>query len=275
MCKDCGCQEGNEKKYFKHNHEHHHDHNHLHSHDHGHSHDHPHDNDHNHNHSHEHDHSLLHARTVILERNVLAKNEEIAAKNKVWFKDRGIIAVNIISSPGSGKTTLLEKTLDAFKGKIHCSVIVGDQSTDNDAKRLQGRCDSVYQIETHASCHLNAEQISEVLPKVVNDKTELLFIENVGNLICPAAFELGEDFKVVLLSSTEGEDKPVKYPVIFSDSPVAIITKTDLIPYLDWDIKKCRKHIREINPGMFIFELSAKTGEGMNSWLDYLTKLVE
>ena len=267
MCKDCGCQEGNKKKYFEHNHEH------PHSYEHGSSHEHNHP--HGHGHSHEHDHAPLNSRTVILEKNVLAKNEEFAAKNKKWLKARGVVTINIISSPGSGKTTLLEKTLDSLEGKIHCSVIVGDQSTDNDAKRLQGRCDSVYQIETHASCHLNAEQISEVLPKVVNENTQLLFIENVGNLICPAAFELGEDFKVVLLSTTEGEDKPVKYPVIFSDAPVAIITKTDLIPHLDWDIKKCRKHIREINPGMFIFELSAKTGDGMSIWLEYLKKLVE
>ena len=276
MCKDCGCHEGNNKKYFKHNHDHHHyDHDHHNSHDH--NHDYPNDSDHSHDYDypHENDHSNLHSRTVILEKNVLARNEEFAVKNREWLKERGIVTVNIISSPGSGKTTLLEKTLDAMKGKIHCSVIVGDQSTDNDAKRLQGRCDSVYQIETHASCHLNAEQISEVLPKVINDKTQVLFIENVGNLICPATFELGEDFKVVLLSSTEGEDKPVKYPVIFSDASVAIITKTDLIPHLDWDIKKCRKHIREINPGMFIFELSAKTGDGMDTWLDYLKKMIE
>jgi len=275
MCNDCGCQESNKKKYFEHNHEHHHyDHNHSHGHGDGHSHDHDHTHPHNHSHDgHSHEHSHLQSRTLILKKNILARNEEFAAKNKAWLKSKGVVTINIISSPGSGKTTLLEKTLDSLKGKVNCSVIVGDQSTDNDAKRLQGYCDSVYQIETHASCHLNAEQISEVLPKVVNDKTQLLFIENVGNLICPAAFELGEDFKVVLLSSTEGEDKPVKYPVIFSDSPVAIITKTDLIPHLDWDIKKCRKHIREINPRMFIFELSAKTGNGMDSWLDYLNKL--
>lgn len=271
MCKDCGCQEGNKKKYFEHNYEfHHNDHSHDHEDGHSHEHTHPHD----HDHSHKHDYSHQHSRTLVLEKNILARNEEFATKNKEWLKERGVVTINIISSPGSGKTTLLEKTLDALKGKVNCSVIVGDQSTDNDAKRLQGRCDSVYQIETHASCHLNAEQISEVLPKVVSDKTQLLFIENIGNLICPAAFALGEDFKVVLLSSTEGEDKPVKYPVIFSDSTVAIITKTDLIPHLDWDIKKCRKHIREINPGMFIFELSAKTGNGMDPWLEYLKKLL-
>ncbi|HBM15065.1 MAG TPA: hydrogenase accessory protein HypB [Lentisphaeria bacterium] len=288
MCKDCGCQEGNEKKFFGHDRDiHNHDnHHHDHSHEHGHFHDghwHSHDSDHEHNHPeghHQHDHSHdnhIHgdSKTVMMEKNILAKNDEYAHQNKHWLKDRGIVAVNIISSPGSGKTTLLEKTLDALKDKINCSVIVGDQSTDNDAKRLMGKCDCVYQIETKSSCHLDAKQISEILPQVVNDNTKLLFIENVGNLICPAAFELGEDFKIVLLSSTEGEDKPVKYPVIFSDASVAIITKTDLIPHLDWDIKKCRNYIRQVNPGMYIFELSSKTGEGMNSWLEYLAKLVE
>ncbi len=274
MCKDCGCQEGNEKKYFDHHHDHH-DHGHYHD-GHYHTHDHDHDHGHEHNHSHDgdHDHSHLTARTVELERNILAKNEEFAHQNKHWLKDRGVTTVNIISSPGSGKTTLLEKTLDALKGKMHCSVIVGDQSTDNDAKRLEGKCDSVYQIETKSSCHLDARQISEILPQVVNEKTQLLFIENVGNLICPAAFELGEDFKIVILSCTEGEDKPIKYPVIFSDASVAVITKTDLIPHLDWDLKKCRKFIHEINPGMYVFELSAKNGDGMGLWIDYLEKLV-
>jgi len=287
MCKDCGCQEGNEKKYFDH---HSHDHDHNHDHDHGHYHDgnyHTHDHDHghdcghehhehnNHDDGHHHAHEHHETRTVELERNILAKNDEYAHQNKHWLKDRGIVTINIISSPGSGKTTLLEKTLDALKGKINCSVIVGDQSTDNDARRLMGKCDFVYQIETKSSCHLDAKQISEILPQVVNEHTRLLFIENVGNLICPAAFELGEDFKIVLLTCTEGEDKPVKYPVIFSDASVAIITKTDLIPHLDWDIKKCRNYIRQVNPGMYIFELSAKTGEGMNSWLEYLCKLAE
>lgn len=287
MCKDCGCQEGNEKKYFGHDSDHHHSHDHNHDqghyhdgHYHTHDHDHGHDcgdSNHHHDHSHneDHDHSPHESRTVELERNILAKNEEFAHQNKHWLKDRGIMTVNIISSPGSGKTTLLEKTLDALKGRINCSVIVGDQSTDNDARRLQGKCDFVYQIETKSSCHLDAKQVSEILPQVVNEHTKLLFIENVGNLICPAAFELGEDFKIVLLSCTEGEDKPIKYPVIFSDASVAVITKIDLIPHLDWDLKKCRKFIHEVNPGMYIFELSAKSGEGMNSWLEYLEKLIK
>ncbi len=276
MCKDCGCSEGNEKKYFEHSHthgghEHTHNHDHngrLHTHQHFHNEDSDHDSADSHKHTHEHD-----TRTIMLEKSILAKNDEAAHKNRHWLHDRNVVTVNIISSPGSGKTTLLEKTLERLKGKLNCSVIVGDQSTDNDAKRLIGKCDSVHQIETHSSCHLNAEQIAEILPKSVNEKTDILFIENVGNLICPAAFELGEDFKIALLSSTEGEDKPVKYPVLFSDAKVVILTKMDLVPHLDWDVKKCRQYIRNINPGVYIFELSAKTGEGMDAWIDYLEKL--
>ncbi|HJO92330.1 MAG TPA: hydrogenase nickel incorporation protein HypB [Victivallales bacterium] len=268
MCLDCGCQEGNEKKFF---HTHDHDNN---EHTHSHTHPHPHGSEHSHDHTHEHTHDHEGSRVVTLEQNILAKNDEFAAKNKNFLKDKGIITVNIISSPGSGKTTLLEKTLERLKGKVNCSVIVGDQSTDNDAKRLEDKCDNVHQIETHSSCHINAEQVSEALSLVIKDNTQILFIENVGNLICPAAFELGEDFKIALLSTTEGEDKPIKYPVLFSDARIAVLTKTDLIPHLDWDLKKCRQYMREINPGMFIFELSAKTGEGMDAWVDYLETLI-
>ena len=266
MCEDCGCHEGNERKYFGHNHPHTHEHTHEH-----HSHEHSHD--HSHNHDHTHDHEGSHSRMITVEHNILAKNDHIAAHNREWLAEKGVITINFISSPGSGKTTLLQKTLEALKGKLNCSVIVGDQSTDNDAKRLSDHCDNVYQIETHSSCHITAEQVAEILPQVVNDDTDILFIENVGNLICPAAFELGENFKIALLSTTEGEDKPVKYPVIFSDAKVVILTKTDLIPHLNWDIKKCRQHIREINPGVFVFELSSTTGEGMSEWINYLTKL--
>jgi hydrogenase nickel incorporation protein HypB len=252
MCEDCGCQEGNERKYFGHTHTHSHD-------------------GHTHTHDHKQDHE--HSRILTMEHNILAKNDHIAEHNRKWLAEKGVVTINFISSPGSGKTTLLQKTLEALKGKANCSVIVGDQSTDNDAQRLKEHCDKVYQIETHSSCHITAEQVSKILPEIVTEDTDILFIENVGNLICPAAFELGENFKIALLSTTEGEDKPVKYPVIFSDAKVVILTKTDLIPHLNWDIKKCRQHIREINPGVFIFELSSTSGEGMNEWINYLCKL--
>lgn len=259
MCKDCGCEEGNKKKLSKHKHRHD-DHSHQnHCHSHG-----------DHGHHHKYDESRL----INMELNILGKNNEIAEKNRHWLEERGIVTINIISSPGSGKTMLLEQTLAKLKDKINCAVLVGDQSTDNDAKRLKKFCDRVYQIQTHSSCHLSAEQVAKALPKVVDKKTQLLFIENVGNLICPAAFDLGESFKLAILSTTEGEDKPLKYPVIFSDAKVVVLTKIDLIPHLDWDIKKCREYIRQINPGIFVFELSAKTGDGMGVWIDYLQKLI-
>ena len=266
MCEDCGCQEGNERKYFGHTHTHG---EHTHTHD-GDSHSHNHDHEHPHAHEHE---SSESSRILNIEHNILAKNDHIAQHNREWLAKKNVITINFISSPGSGKTTLLQKTLEALKGKLNCSVIVGDQSTDNDAQRLKEQCDKVYQIETHSSCHITAEQVSKILPEVVTDETDVLFIENVGNLICPAAFELGENFKIALLSTTEGEDKPEKYPVIFSDAKIVILTKTDLIPHLDWDIKKYRESLRKINPGVFVFELSATTGEGMTDWVNYLTKL--
>jgi len=181
----------------------------------------------------------------------------------------------LISSPGSGKTFLLEKTLEGLRDRLGMAVLVGDQQTDRDAKRLEGKGTPVAQIETYSSCHLDAQRVAPYLEQVIGEQTRLLFIENVGNLVCPAAFDLGEHFKIALLSVTEGEDKPLKYPVLFSDSPVVVITKTDLVPHLDWDMAQCKKHIRRIRPDAKIFELSAKTGEGMGAWLDYLVGLVE
>jgi hydrogenase nickel incorporation protein HypB len=268
MCTDCGCGEALEH----HHHDHEHDHDHEHSHDHEHDgHTHSHDHDHKHSHKHNHDHE--HSRTLTIEKNVLSHNQDIANENRKWLAEKGVMCVNIISSPGSGKTTLLEKTLEALNGLLKCAVIVGDQQTDNDAKRLEGKGAKVMQIETYTLCHLNAEQIQKALPEFVEDDTKLLFIENVGNLVCPAAFDLGENFKIALLSTTEGEDKAVKYPVLFSGSQIVVLTKTDLVPHLDWDMAECRKNIRKIHPGVFIFELSAKTGEGMTAWIDYLKNL--
>jgi len=272
MCEDCGCMEGNERKYFA-SHGHPHPHTHAdgttHSHDlHG-----EHSHEHDHHHDHEHQHSET--RTIQIQQNILAENDRKAAETRAFLNERNIVAVNIISSPGSGKTMLLEKTLELLKGKIKCAVIVGDQQTDNDAKRLQGKGAKVAQIETRSACHLNAEQVASAFPDVIDDDTRLLFIENVGNLVCPAAFDLGENFKIALLSVTEGEDKPVKYPVLFSDAQIVVLTKTDLIPHLDWDMKLCRKHIRDVRPGVFVFETSARTGEGLEKWTDYLAGLVE
>ena len=258
MCENCGCREGNEKKYFA---------NHTHTHADGTTHTHPGSD------SHHHHHHETPAKTVTVQQNILAENDKTAAETRLFLKERGIIAVNMISSPGSGKTMLLEKTLQMLQGKLKCAVITGDQQTDNDAERLKGKGAAVVQIKTKSACHLNAEQVASVLPDIIENDTKLLFIENVGNLVCPAAFDLGENFKIALLSVTEGEDKPAKYPVLFSDAQIVLLTKTDLIPHLDWNKSLCRKYIRDIKPGVFIFELSARSGDGMQEWTEYLAGL--
>jgi hydrogenase nickel incorporation protein HypB len=213
------------------------------------------------------------ARLVKVRKSVLAGNEAIADINRNWLAERHVVALNLISSPGTGKTTLLERTLERLRGRVSCAVIAGDQQTDNDARRLRGHGAPVVQIETGSSCHLNAEQVHTAMQEVVQADTRLLFIENVGNLVCPAIFDLGEAFKVALMATTEGEDKPVKYPRIFTDARTVVITKIDLIPHLDWDINRCRQYVRQINPAAPLFELSARTGEGMDDWLAYLGSL--
>ncbi len=224
-------------------------------------------------HSHRHDGGSaghLHLKTVALDKDILAGNNETAARNREFFGRHGIRVLNIISSPGAGKTMLLEKTLDALKGKLSCAVITGDIETDNDARRLEGRGAEIRQIQTHGACHLTAEHIAHSLPDLTMKKIDVLFIENVGNLVCPASFGLGEQAKIALLSVTEGEDKPVKYPEIFSRAELAVITKIDLLPHLDCDISLCHKNIRLINPRIRIIRLSAKTGEGLDEWLGYV-----
>ena len=252
MCLECGCGET------------------THTHD-GHTHSHGHGAE---GHSHEHEHGHGEVQTLTLTEKVLTHNDQHAAQNRAWLKERGIVAINIISSPGTGKTTLLEKTLDALAGDIGCAVIAGDQRSDNDARRLADKGAPVCQIETGNACHLDAIQVGEKLEEVVQENTKLLFIENVGNLICPSTFDLGENFKLACLSTTEGEDKPVKYPALFSQVPVAVLTKIDLAPHLDWDLALARESLQQVRPGVFVFELSAKTGEGMEDWLDYLKKLI-
>jgi hydrogenase nickel incorporation protein HypB len=230
---------------------------------------------HQHGQAREHEHGKGTAtRTILLETKVLAQNDRKAAENRAWLAKRGIVALNLISSPGTGKTLLLEKTIARLRDRTGIAVITGDQQTDNDKRRLAATGVPVEQIETHSSCHLDAGRVAEVLPGLVRDDTRLLLIENVGNLVCPAAFDLGETFKVALLSTAEGEDKPVKYPVLFTAAQVVVLTKTDLIPHLDWDLAKCRRMIQSVHPGVFVFEVSAKTGEGLDLWCNYLLRLV-
>mgnify|MGYP001269037572 CR=1 FL=1 len=267
MCIECGCGDKNLDQGFVHTHD---GHTHSHPHPHGHDHSHPHEHPHEHTHP-----SAAEKRTVSVRQKILSKNDEQAERNRAWLKEHGVVAVNLISSPGTGKTYLLERTLEGLRGKVKCAVITGDQRTDNDARRLMGKGAAVRQIETINACHLDAEQIGRLLPEVASDGVRLLFIENVGNLVCPSAFDLGESFKIALLSTTEGEDKRVKYPTLFSSAPVAVLTKMDLVPHLEWNAAACRAALRQVRPGVFIFELSAKTGQGMDAWLDYLAKLAE
>lgn len=235
---------------------------------------------HDHDTAHRHDHEPLHrhepapaqAKRIDLAVDLLAANAAVAARNRVWLTERGIVAFNLISSPGSGKTLLLERTLDQLSGRVRCAVITGDVHTDHDARRLAGRGAPVRQIETQSACHLNAEQIARCLPEVVVDNVRLLFIENVGNLVCPAAFDLGEHLKVALLSVPEGEDKPLKYPAVFAAAGLALITKIDLAAATGWNRSMALGAIRAVHPGLVTFELSARTGEGMGAWIDYLLR---
>jgi len=274
MCKNCGCEEALERQARQRSqpgdadpHGHHDDHGHGHHDDHGHGH---HD---DHGHGHHHDHEDKPTRLVKLERKVLEENDSHARKNRARLRAQGIAAINLISSPGSGKTRLLEETLLRLQGKLAVGVITGDLQTDNDARRLMNKGAPVIQIETGNSCHLNAEQIGERMDEVITPRTRLLIIENVGNLVCPAAFDLGEGHKIALLSVTEGEDKPLKYPVLFLQASLILITKTDLLPLLEWNRQACHQAIRKVNPEARILELSAKTGEGLEPWLQYLKDL--
>ncbi|PLX97860.1 MAG: hydrogenase accessory protein HypB [Desulfuromonas sp.] len=219
-----------------------------------------------HNHDHEHDSS----RTVSVGESLLAKNDRLAAKNRELFKRSGLLALNLVSSPGSGKTTLLEKTLSERKEKFVFAVLEGDQQTSNDADRIAATGVPVHQINTGAGCHLDAHMVGHGVEHFDLDATDILLIENVGNLVCPAAFDLGEEFKVAVLSTTEGEDKPAKYPQMFRAAEVMVINKIDLLPHLDFDIEKCRDYALKVNPELTIFELSCRSGEGLDQWYAWL-----
>jgi hydrogenase nickel incorporation protein HypB len=210
--------------------------------------------------------------TIPVETRILGENDRLAAENRSWFTQQGIFVVNLISSPGSGKTTLLVETLNALKGKLNCAVIEGDQQTDLDAQRIAETGFPVRQVNTGQACHLDALMIKNAVSELAVTGLDILFIENVGNLICPAEFDLGEHAKVVLMSVTEGEEKPLKYPLIFHLSGVAVLTKTDLIPHLKFDLDLAEKNIHKVNPKAVILRTSAFTREGLQDWLDWLVK---
>lgn len=213
-------------------------------------------------------------KTVSIEEDILAKNNRLAADNRELFTDKGILTLNLVSSPGSGKTTLLEKTLGDLKNELSFAVLEGDQQTANDAERIAATGVPVHQINTGAGCHLDAHMVGHGVEHFDLDRLQMLMIENVGNLVCPASFDLGEDFKVSLLSVTEGEDKPLKYPQMFRASEILLINKIDLLPHLRFDVAKCRAYADRVHPGIQIFEVSCYTGKGLDQWYGWLKEKV-
>ncbi|MRR51228.1 MAG: hydrogenase accessory protein HypB [Rhodocyclaceae bacterium] len=247
-----------------------HVHNHVHQGDHAHSHEHGHRYIPVPAHSHSHAHGTSPSRMVQIEQDILAKNDAYAEKNRGLLAERGIFALNLVSSPGSGKTTLLVKTIEALKGELPTAVIEGDQQTSQDADRIRATGSPAVQINTGKGCHLDAHMVGHAFEKLGLTDNSILFIENVGNLVCPAAFDLGEAHKVAILSITEGEDKPIKYPDMFAAADVMILNKVDLLPYLNFDINAAIAFARRVNPAIRVIQLSATSGAGMDEWLAFL-----
>ncbi|MBY0289967.1 MAG: hydrogenase nickel incorporation protein HypB [Mycobacteriaceae bacterium] len=225
---------------------------------------------HNHPHDHPHDHDHPHTETISLEQKVLAKNDELAAHNRQWLADRRILAFNVTSSPGAGKTTLLERTIRHLGSQHQVSVIEGDQETLLDADRITAAGARAVQVNTGAGCHLDAEMIDRALHTLEPESGSLLFIENVGNLVCPALFDLGEHSKIVVISVTEGTDKPLKYPHMFAAAGLVLINKIDLLPYVEFDLDLCARHARSVNPDVEILPVSATKGDGMDAWFQWI-----
>ena len=271
MCDHCGCTDGGAGYTILNpagkSHSHHgsilnhgHDHNHTHDHGHSHAHNHP-DEVHN------------SPRRVTVEKDILHHNDLLAQRNRGFFEARNILCLNLVSSPGSGKTTLLERTIRLIS-KHTVYVIEGDQQTSLDADRIQATGAPVIQVNTGNGCHLDADMIHKAVQELDPKQSSILLIENVGNLVCPALFDLGEGFRVVIISVTEGEDKPLKYPNMFQTAHVCVINKTDLIPYLDFNLKKLKENASKVNPNLTFIELSARTGEGFEPWLKWMETVI-
>lgn len=292
MCTTCGCGSGQTSIEGEHAHvgadgrvyRHVHAHDHPHDHPHDHAHDHPHDHAHDHDHDHPHGGGLLHfgrgaarshapglsqSKMVQIERDILSKNDAYAAQNRQRLQGRGILSLNLVSSPGSGKTALLVRTIASLAGR-QLAVIEGDQQTSVDAERIRATGADAIQINTGKGCHLDAAMVGRALDGLALQDDGLLFIENVGNLVCPAAFDLGEAAKVVVLSVTEGEDKPLKYPDMFQAARLLLLNKCDLLPYLEFDVGLAIANARRVNPAIEVIQVSARTGEGFAQWLDWL-----
>lgn len=269
MCTVCGCSDGGatmEGGHSGHHHDHHHDHGHGHH--------------HHHHHGDDLDYGagaagvsvpgMSQSRLIQLEADILGKNARYAAANRDRFTAQGILALNLVSSPGSGKTTLLCRTLEAIAGEFPVAVIEGDQQTSADADRIRATGAPAIQINTGKGCHLDGHMVGHALDHLSPAEGSVLFIENVGNLVCPAAFDLGEGARVAILSVTEGEDKPLKYPDMFASADLVLVNKVDLLPHLDFDIDAAIANARRVNPRVRLIKVSARSGEGMAAWLDWL-----
>jgi hydrogenase nickel incorporation protein HypB len=278
MCKVCGCGQAEIRHDHDHGHDHHHDHDHHHHGD-AHDRDHAHDHGRHHGHAHAaglHDYGsgaagvhvpgLSQSRIVQIEQDILAKNDGYARANRARLASIGALALNLVSSPGSGKTTLLTATLSRLAGRCALAVIEGDQQTANDAERVRATGVPAIQINTGKGCHLDAHMVGHAMDELPLARGGVLFIENVGNLVCPAGFDLGEAHKVVVLSVTEGEDKPLKYPDMFAAADLMLLNKVDLLPYLDFDVAACVDYARRVNPTIEVLEVSALRGNGMEDW---------
>ena len=273
MCSTCGCNQPSDAVTItligeeQSSHEHHH-----HAHEHGHEHHHHGHDEHHHHHSHSHhEHEHSHGKTVVeLEQDILQQNNLLAERNRGFLEAKEILALNLVSSPGSGKTSLLERTLKDLAGGLNCYVIEGDQQTSNDADRIAATGAPVVQINTGKGCHLDSDMVNKALKKLRPEEGALLFIENVGNLVCPSLFDLGEGARVVIISVTEGDDKPIKYPDMFHSSNLCIINKIDLLPYVQFDVEKAKEYARRVNHNLEFIELSATSGEGMEAWYEWL-----
>ncbi len=226
----------------------------------------------NHHHSHHHNHNLEHhhGKTIQIETDILAKNNLLAERNRGFFEAKNIFTLNLVSSPGSGKTSLLEKTLAKLKNDISFYVIEGDQQTMNDADRINKIGVPVVQVNTGRGCHLDSEMINNAVKKLQPQENSVLIIENVGNLVCPSLFDLGESARVVIISVTEGEDKPLKYPDMFASSDICIINKIDLLPYVDFNIEKVKEYALRVNHHLKFIELSVRSGDGIEEWFDWI-----
>jgi hydrogenase nickel incorporation protein HypB len=307
MCMTCGCgtdtagvatarigSDGHTHTHadgttHSHAHVHDHEHDHHHEHDHAHAHAHPPAPGHTHAHPSDHRHApgplhyghgpagnsvpgMSQTRLVQIERDILSKNDALARRNRAALAAHGVFALNLVSSPGSGKTTLLVRTIERLAGRLPVAVIEGDQQTSFDADRIRATGAPALQINTGKGCHLDAAMIETALARMHPAPDSVLMIENVGNLVCPAGFDLGEAHKVVVLSVTEGEDKPLKYPDMFHAASLLVLNKIDLLPHLQFDVERCLAHARQVNPGIEVIQLSATTGAGMDTWLAWIER---